>query len=271
MASIVHPFSLKPKSPQQIHDVFLSFRGEDTRNNFTSHLYAALTRHKIRTYIDKEIERGDEISPSLVNAKLSIIVFSENYASSRWCLEELVKILECKKNGGQIIVPIFYHIHPAHVRNQRGSYGVALAEHEKRLDVEKVQTWRLALTEAANVSGWDCLGTRNEAELVEQIAMDILPKLEFLTSGVLERRINTYNQISQQKLQKLLCTSNLADMEELITTLYELAELKLEKATRSNNSSVLGDGDVMASYGCVSCGLKGTNRCLHLKQKNRRA
>lgn len=111
---------------------------------------------------------------------------------------------------------------------------------------------------------------RNEAELVEQIAMDILPKLEFLTSGVLERRINTYNQIAQQKLQKSLWTSNLADMEELITILYELAELKLEKATRLNNSSVSGDVDVRATNGCLSCGLQKENRCLHLKQRIRR-
>ncbi|CAL5196932.1 unnamed protein product [Lathyrus oleraceus] len=99
MASLNPPSSLTPKIPQQNHNVFLSFRGEDTSYNFTSHIYAALTRHQIKTYIDSELERGDEISPSLLktinHAKLSIIVFSPDYASSRWCLEELVKILEC--------------------------------------------------------------------------------------------------------------------------------------------------------------------------------
>ncbi|PNX71648.1 TIR-NBS resistance protein [Trifolium pratense] len=164
MASFIPPPSFTPKIPQQNHDVFLSFRGEDTRNTFTSHLYAALTRNQVKTYIDNELERGDEISPSLLkainDAKLSVIIFSENYASSRWCLDELVKILECKKNDGQILVPIFYHVNPTNVRNQTGSYAIALAEHEKRRDMNKVQTWRLALAEAANFSGWDCLGTR---------------------------------------------------------------------------------------------------------------
>ncbi|ESR55117.1 hypothetical protein CICLE_v100234882mg, partial [Citrus x clementina] len=64
--------------------------GEDTRDNFTSHLYSALSRQNIQTFIE-----------SLVNAieasDISVIVFSEGYASSRWCLDELVKILECKK------------------------------------------------------------------------------------------------------------------------------------------------------------------------------
>lgn len=87
---------------------------------------------------------------------------------------------------------------------------------------------------------------RNESELVDQIAMDILQKLDSITSGGLERRINTYKQIAQQKLEKSLRTGNLADMEELITTLYQLAELKLEKATKSNDSSDWGD--VLATY-----------------------
>ncbi|XP_058768520.1 disease resistance protein RPV1-like [Vicia villosa] len=245
MASVFPPPSLTRKIPEQNHDVFLSFRGLDTRYNFTSHLYAALTRHQIKTYIDNELERGNEISHSLLrainHAKLSIIVFSENYASSRWCLEELVSILKCKKDDGQILVPIFYHVNPTNVRNQTGSYGVALAEHEKRSDMNKVQTWRIALTEAANLSGWNCLGTGNESELVEQIAKDILQKLESITSRGLEGRINTYKQIAQQKQEKSLRTGNLADMEELITTLYQLAELKLEKASSSNDWSVWSD------------------------------
>lgn len=104
MASFVPPPPFTSKTPQQVHDVFLSFRGEDTRYTFTSHLYAALTRLQVKTYIDNELERGDEISPSLLraidDAKVAVIVFSENYASSRWCLDELVKIMECKRKNG---------------------------------------------------------------------------------------------------------------------------------------------------------------------------
>ena len=84
------------------YDVFLSFRGEDTRRNFTSHLYDALSRKKIKTFIDNnELQKGDEISPALIKAikesHASIVIFSENYASSKWCLNELKQILECKK------------------------------------------------------------------------------------------------------------------------------------------------------------------------------
>lgn len=108
------------------NDVFLSFRGEDTRNTFTSHLHKALLDSKIETFVDGRLERGDEISCTLLRAieqsKLSVIILSENYASSKWCLDELVHILQCKEMNGQIVLPVFYHVSPSDVRKQRGRY-----------------------------------------------------------------------------------------------------------------------------------------------------
>ena len=153
-------------SEEEKYDVFLSFRGVDTRENFTSHLYAALCRKKIETYIDYRLKRGGEISPALLKAievsKLSVIIFSENYASSSWCLDELVHILECKKTNAQFVVPVFYKIDPSNVRKQKGSFEVAFVEHEKRFreKINKVQQWRMALEEAANLSEWDSMVTR---------------------------------------------------------------------------------------------------------------
>ena len=90
-------------SSQRCSDVFLSFRGEDTCNNFTAHLNQELRTQRINCFIDEEkLERGKAVSSALVaaieNSMFSIIVLSENYASSRRGLEELVKILECKPN-----------------------------------------------------------------------------------------------------------------------------------------------------------------------------
>ena len=141
--------------------VFLSFRGEDTRDNFTSHLYAALCRNQIQTFIDNDLYRGDEISESLLKAieesTIAIVIFSKQYATSRWCLEELTKIIERKKLQDMIVVPVFYHVDPSNVRNQTGTFGEAFVKHEERFEqsLEKVQRWRAALTEAANLSGFD--------------------------------------------------------------------------------------------------------------------
>jgi hypothetical protein len=159
------PSTLTTAQPQGIkYDVFLSFRGEDTRVGFTSHLYGALKREQILTFIDNQLERGDEISASLLRtieeAKLSVIVFSENYASSKWCLEELAKIFERRRNNGQIVIPVFYQVDPSHVRNQTGSFGDALARliKKKALTMDKEQSFRDALTDAANLSGCTLLG-----------------------------------------------------------------------------------------------------------------
>ena len=140
------------------YDVFLSFRGEDTRNGFTSDLNGILCQNGINTFMDDKLRRGENISTELLEAiessKISIIVFSKNYATSIWCLNELVKILECKKNG-QIVLPIFYKVDPSEVRSQSGKFGEALEKHEQFKDnINKVQRWKAALNEAGNLSGW---------------------------------------------------------------------------------------------------------------------
>ena len=145
-------FTHQPKK----FDVFLSFRGEDTRLGFVSHLYNALCQRGINTFIDNNLQRGEEISIGLLkvieSSRISIIVFSENYASSKWCLDELAKIVECKKKG-QLVLPVFYNIDPSEVRNQKGKFGEALSKHEEKLKDYKMQSWREALFEVANISG----------------------------------------------------------------------------------------------------------------------
>ncbi|PNX63842.1 CCP protein, partial [Trifolium pratense] len=81
---------------------------------------------------------------------------SEDYASSKWCLNELAKIMECTKtNKKQIAFPIFYHVDPADVRHQRNSYEEAMIAHEKRFgkDSEKIKAWTAALSKVADLKG----------------------------------------------------------------------------------------------------------------------
>ncbi|KAM7466174.1 hypothetical protein LguiB_013736 [Lonicera macranthoides] len=123
------------------YDVFLSFRGEDTRKNFTDHLYDALTRAGIRTFRDdNQLPRGKHIPFQLMKAieesRISIIVFSKNYASSSWCLDEMVKVLECKNTRGQLVLPVFYDVDPSHVRKQTGKFAEAFAGYEEKKKVE---------------------------------------------------------------------------------------------------------------------------------------
>jgi hypothetical protein len=113
----------------------------------------------LETYIDYRIEKGNQVWAELVEAikdsTMFLVVFSENYASSTWCLNELVEIMKCNKNG-QVVVPVFYQIDPSHVRKQTGSYGTALTKHKKqgKNDDHKMQNWKSALSQAANLSGF---------------------------------------------------------------------------------------------------------------------
>ncbi|XP_030958296.1 disease resistance-like protein DSC1 [Quercus lobata] len=165
-------FTHQPKK----FDVFLSFRGEDTRLGFVSHLYNALCQQGINTFIDNNLQRGEEISVGLFkvieSSRISIIVFSENYASSKWCLDELAKIVECKKKD-QLVLPIFYNIDPSEVRNQKGKFGEALSKHEEKLKDYKVQSWREVLSEAANISGWHYQRSCSEFEFIQGIVEKI--------------------------------------------------------------------------------------------------
>ncbi|GMY20933.1 disease resistance protein RPV1-like isoform X1 [Fagus crenata] len=160
------------------YDVFLSFRGEDTRNGFTSHLNGILRHNGINTFIDDELRRGEEISKELLKAiessRILIIVFSKNYASSTWCLDELVKILECKSHG-QIVLPIFYKVDPSEVCSQKGKFGEALAKHEEKFkdNMKKVQRWRAALNEAGNLSGWHYQNDRPQFRFIQEIFAEI--------------------------------------------------------------------------------------------------
>ncbi|ONH91483.1 hypothetical protein PRUPE_8G117700 [Prunus persica] len=200
--------------PPQKYDVFISFRGADTRDTFTSHLKAALGRKKIETYMDDKLGMGDKIGPALLQAieksKVSLIVFSKNYAFSTWCLDELAHISECKKRYGQIVIPIFYGIDPSQVRKQQDSYAVAFAQLEERFEdnMDKVLMWRNALKEAADMSGFDnSKRTGTEADLIEKIAEDVLTKLNRASSSDL-KDLDQFYLRKIEEIESLLCLNS---------------------------------------------------------------
>uniref|UniRef100_UPI001CB92975 TMV resistance protein N-like n=1 Tax=Erigeron canadensis TaxID=72917 RepID=UPI001CB92975 len=175
------------------YDVFLSFRGKDTRKTFVGHFYSALQQHGILTYKDDVLlDRGDTIGLSLLKAigesHILVILFSENYADSSWCLDELSQIMKCRDSEtGQIVLPIFYHVDPFDVRKQKGKYGEAFAKHElSENNKNKVESWRKALFDASNIAGWEPKHVANghESECIQDIVGSILDRLSSLDSPV---------------------------------------------------------------------------------------
>ncbi|XP_058188511.1 disease resistance protein RPV1-like [Rhododendron vialii] len=199
------------------YHVFLSFRGEDTRKNFTDHLYTALVNAGLHTFRDDdEIERGGDIKLELETAikqsRSSVVVLSKDYASSGWCLDELVMIVERKRNCEHIIFPVFYDVEPSCVRKQTGSVGEAFDGHDKRYKAEtdetkkqylreKMKGWRAALREVADLGGFvlENQADRHESKFIKIIVREVVRKLDFMVlSGTpyptgLESRVKDIN------------------------------------------------------------------------------
>lgn len=128
------------------------------RKTFVSHLFCELDRMGINAFRDDlDLERGKSISSELVDAikgsRFAIVVVSRNYASSSWCLDELLEIMECKNMVDQkTIIPVFYEVDPSDVRRQTGSFGEGVESHS---DKRKVKKWREVLTQLASISSED--------------------------------------------------------------------------------------------------------------------
>ncbi|KOM50311.1 hypothetical protein LR48_Vigan08g113800 [Vigna angularis] len=185
-------YTASSSHPINRYDVFVSFRGKDTRNNFTGFLFEALRRKGIDAFKDDEdLKKGESIAPELLHAiqssRLFIVVFSKNYASSTWCLRELAEIRNCVQTSPRPVIPVFYDVDPSVVRKQSECYENAFAEHEKRFredkaKMEEAERWREALRQVANLSGWDIRNKlRNVRALVVLDNVDEVEQLRMFT------------------------------------------------------------------------------------------
>ncbi|KAL3740097.1 hypothetical protein ACJRO7_021386 [Eucalyptus globulus] len=207
------------------YHVFLSFRGPDVRRGFLSHLYAALVQNGIYTFVDsEELRKGEEISPALVRAieesRIAVIVFSENYAFSPWCLEELLKIMECKEqNDLMVVYPVFYKVEPREVRGGRESYKRAMDNHESKFgkDSEKVKRWKKALFDAGSLFGWELndRDERDEAELIQSIVKELSICLRPRSLDVAKYPVDI-----ESRVQKLISLSEAAGSDVLMIGLW---------------------------------------------------
>lgn len=140
-------------------------------------------------FLDKEeMQQGEEltsqIEAAIATASVHVAILSPAYAESKWCLDELVSMV----NSGKPIIPVFYGIKPADLRRRtraidgmfakilrivqwwsRGKAGVyeqALLNLEKkktfdpetnkgkpRYQPSTIENWRKALSRVADISG----------------------------------------------------------------------------------------------------------------------
>ncbi|XP_076932690.1 TMV resistance protein N-like, partial [Bidens hawaiensis] len=129
---------------------------------------------------DKALEIGTPIASKLLEgietSRIAIVILSSNYATSKWCLEEVAKIADCVKQGRLKVIPIFYHVSPSDVRRQSKCFEKGFANHEKDPEVapQKVETWRAAFREVGAISGLEVTQHRDEAKIIRKVVRKIL-------------------------------------------------------------------------------------------------
>ncbi|XP_031389908.1 TMV resistance protein N-like [Punica granatum] len=199
------------------YEVFISFRGPDTRSSITSYLYDRLTNIGIDTFRDdEEIRKGREIWPEIREAirgsKISIPIFSKNYAWSTWCLDEAAEMVDCAKSRSQIILPIFYKIPPAQVKKQTESFEEAFKKHADKVDPETIRKWRDALESCALLGGYESntIANGNEAALVRKVVFDVKRELKKAYLHVPDVLIQVEDDV-QNVLSLLDCDSDSED------------------------------------------------------------
>ncbi|CAN6914164.1 unnamed protein product [Brassica oleracea] len=141
------------------HDqVFISFRGESLRKNLVSNLIEEFKRKKINYFIDEDETRGRPITTLFKRIResgVALILFSNTYPESYWCLDELAEIKKQVEIGNLNAFPVFYEVAPDSVKRQTGSFGSNLL---KTADLVRYQvdrgSYESILETEARIWGW---------------------------------------------------------------------------------------------------------------------
>ncbi|CAK8535262.1 unnamed protein product [Lathyrus sativus] len=247
------------------YDVFISFRGPDSRNTFIDHLYHHLIRKGISVFKDDHtLLKGESISPQLLqairNSRVSLVVFSRNYPQSTWCLNEMAAVAECHRELKQTVIPIFYGINPSHVRNHTGVYKIGFNNSNKKFkyDPAEVDRWERAMTELANLVGFD-LRDKPEFTEIEKIVQAVIKTLNHKFSGLNNDLVGMQPRV--EELEKILKLNSKDDDFRVLgiwgmggvgktthaTALYDRISYQFDARCFINNTSKLYmDGGVVA-------------------------
>lgn len=160
--------------------VFLAFRGPDTQYNLAHYLYVSLMasgigvfNHDDPSLIGKDF--SNEISNAIDRCEISIPILSSNYSSSPWCLEELARMVDCKRTKGQMILPIFYKVDSSHVRDLSHCFEESILPHKELVDGSTYDRWKRALKEIGSLEGWvsEKVANGHEEVLVKQVVEEV--------------------------------------------------------------------------------------------------
>ncbi|KAF8036091.1 hypothetical protein BT93_C1937 [Corymbia citriodora subsp. variegata] len=184
------------------YQVFLSFRGPDTRYGFTNFLYDHLVDAGVHVFRDDDELRigeviviGENLLSAIDNSIIYIPIFSRTYAFSKWCLRELAHTVDVSKSKDEKnILPIFLDVEPDDVKLKMSIYKNALSEHERDFPNE-VEVWKAALREVGQIKGWNVKA--GQAAIVKSIVKEVLEKLKTKQKLVTEHLVGFDDRIKE--------------------------------------------------------------------------
>ncbi|KAL1202558.1 Disease resistance protein RBA1 [Cardamine amara subsp. amara] len=187
-----------------VHQVFLSFRGEQLRYNFVSHLIDAFERCGILFFVDKKELRGKNMRNLFVRieeSKIALVIFSSRYAESSWCMDELVKIKKRMDKGKLQVIPIFYKVRARHVREQTDEFGEKFWALAKTSRGVQIKEWKEALESISNMMGLSLGDKRSEADFIKEIVEEVQRVLATIEYEEKENhlRINLFQNKKRKK------------------------------------------------------------------------
>ncbi|XP_039166478.1 TMV resistance protein N-like isoform X2 [Eucalyptus grandis] len=166
-----------------------------------------MVRVGIRVFLDsEELEDGEEISEVLkaVNeSRICIPIFSQNFASSSWCLREVARMVECilKSDPKKEIIPIFYDVKADDAKLKTDLYKKAILKHKEKVGSDELERWESALVEIGGRIGRELMGKR-QGEEIDSIVEQVSRKLNTRHMSVTEHFVE--DSIQVEAIMKLL-------------------------------------------------------------------
>ncbi|XP_030475840.1 disease resistance protein RUN1-like [Syzygium oleosum] len=187
------------------YQVFLSFRGGDVRSNFLGCFHQSLIDSGIDAFIDREgIEIGEEIMEKIFRvirqSEICIPIFSKDFASSKSCLKEVEKMVECCGT----IMPIFYDVTPSVVGKQQESYQQSFCNHAAQgVESATINKWKEALQCVSGKRGWELEKFQHgDHELIKEVVLTVRRLLRNDELDVTEHLVGMDHHV-QEVMRKL--------------------------------------------------------------------